>query len=136
MVGVSPNILKVIVLAASANAFLGVDGTNKVTASTPQENILKLVHPGIGEEQRGVVVGDHRARIDHGVLVALSKEIKKLLTNFGRGRGHGWTPEGSIVRIPWQFPACGTPRTRLTCVVSHQKGSALCELQLLAATGK
>ena len=136
VVGVPSNIFQVVVLAASADAFLGVDGTDKVTVTAPEENILELVHPGIGKQQGGVVMRDHRARIDHGVLVALSKEIKKLLTNFGRGRGHGWTPGGSIVRIPWQFPACGTPRTRLTCVVSHQKGSALCELQLLAATGK
>ena len=49
------DVFQVVVLAAGAHAFLRRRGARVVALLEAQENILELVHPGVGEQQRGVV---------------------------------------------------------------------------------
>ncbi len=79
MVGVAPHFLKIVVLAAHADALLRVCGTDVVTPAGTEEHILKLVHPGIGEQQGRVAVRDHRGAGDDAVA-PLRKEVKKTLS--------------------------------------------------------
>src|SRR5262249_28379572 len=67
------HVLQVVVLAARANATLG--GHRAVIGAfvVPEEHVLELHHPGVGEEQRRIVARDERAR-GH-VLVALRDEV-------------------------------------------------------------
>ena len=49
------DVFEIVVFAAGADAFLGGGGAVVVAAFEAQENLLELVHAGVGEEQRGVV---------------------------------------------------------------------------------
>jgi hypothetical protein len=51
------NIFKVVVLAACADALLRGGGAGVAALFRSKEDVLELVHPSIGEEQRGVVGG-------------------------------------------------------------------------------
>ena len=55
MVGVVADILKVVVLAAGADALLGVGGAGGIVGGFfgAEEIGHELVHPGIGEEEPG-----------------------------------------------------------------------------------
>jgi hypothetical protein len=86
MVGVAANVLEVIVLAAGTDAELGVGNAAeaakvRVGVSATKEEGLELVHPGIDEEQRWVVVRNNGAAGNKGVFLALDEEVNKLLSN-------------------------------------------------------
>ncbi len=49
------DIVEIVVLAAGADAFLGVGGAGVGAFFLAEEDRLELVHPGVGEEQRGIV---------------------------------------------------------------------------------
>ena len=49
------DIFKVVVLAARADAFLAAGGAIVIALFEAEENVLELVHSGIGEKQRGIV---------------------------------------------------------------------------------
>ena len=116
VVGVPSNIFQVVVLAASADAFLGVDGTDKVTVTAPEENVLELVHPGIGKQQGGVVMRDHRARIDHGVLVAAEQRNQETADEL-RPRSGAWLDSRGI--------NC-TDSMAISCVRNTKDSANLC----------
>ncbi len=66
MVGVLPDVVEVVVLPPGADALLGVAGAaeaaqRRVRGGGAEEDRLELVHPGVGEQQRGVVDGDDGA---------------------------------------------------------------------------
>lgn len=78
MVGVLANVVEVVVLAPGADALLGVAGALqpaklRVRGGGTEEDGLELVHPGVGEEQRGVVDGHHGARRPGRVRFRLEK---------------------------------------------------------------
>ena len=52
------DVLQVVVLTAGAHAFLAGGGAVVIALFQAQEDVLELVHPGIGEKQRGVVRRD------------------------------------------------------------------------------
>ena len=60
VVGIAAHILKVVVLATSTNALLGVNGTRVVARSLAKEHILELVHACVREEQGGILEWDRR----------------------------------------------------------------------------
>jgi hypothetical protein len=65
VVRVHTNVLEVIVLAARADAPLRVGGAGQpghgvVRVALPEEGRLELVHAGVAEEQRRVIVRHHR----------------------------------------------------------------------------
>src|ERR1700690_1872504 len=80
------NILEVVVLAARANAFLARGGALIVAIFEAEENILELVHAGVGEEERGVVRRDERTAA-HGAVAALLEEFQEGLADFVAGPG-------------------------------------------------
>jgi hypothetical protein len=58
MVAVRANFLEVIVFAAGADTFLAVCRSGMLSVSESKKDIFKLVHPGIGEKQGGIVLRD------------------------------------------------------------------------------
>jgi hypothetical protein len=67
------DIVKVVVLATRAHAFLRCRGAAVRTLLDAGEDVLELHHPGIGEHQGRVVSGDERRRGDR--LVAVLREV-------------------------------------------------------------
>ena len=51
--------LQVVVLAAHAEALLGVRCTGELGGAVPEKNVLELVHARIGEHEGGVILDDH-----------------------------------------------------------------------------
>ena len=70
------DVLKVVVLAAGADAFLGRSGAVVVSLFEAKEDVFELVHPGIGEQQGGVAVGDQRGTADAAMALALEEAEK------------------------------------------------------------
>ena len=97
------DVFQVVVLAAGAHAFLRGGGARVVALFEAQEDVLELVHAGVGEQQRGVVRGDQRGTAHHAVA-ARGEEVEKALSDFvtchvfivavGRVLVRGW---GAIV---------------------------------------
>ena len=96
MVGVPANIIEVVVLAAGADAFLGVGGAGvgrgddagpagDVGFALVEENGDELVHAGIGEQEAGRVGHERRGR--HDSVLLLREEIEKRLADLGGGHG-------------------------------------------------
>ena len=75
------DVLEVVMLAAGADAFLRGGGARIVALFEPEEDVLELVHAGVGEQQRGVVRG-HQRRAAHDAMAAGVKEVEKALTDF------------------------------------------------------
>src|SRR5208282_5114469 len=70
------DVLEVVVLTAGADAFLGGGGALVGALLEPQEDVLELVHPGVGEEEGGVAQGDERGAA-HALVAALLEEAQK-----------------------------------------------------------
>ena len=75
------DVFEIVVLAAGAHAFLGGGGAGIVALFEAQEDVLELVHAGVGEQQRGVVGGDQR-RAAHDAVAARGEEVEKALSDF------------------------------------------------------
>ena len=85
------DVFQVIVLAAGAHAFLGCCGARVFALIEAQENVLELVHSGVGEEQRGIVRGDERGAAHHAVA-ALGEEFQERAADFVAARqGSLWS---------------------------------------------
>ena len=61
------DVFQVVVLAACAYAFLRGGGAVVGTLVKAEEHVFKLVHTGVGKQQRRVVVRHERGRADDGV---------------------------------------------------------------------
>src|SRR5271168_2192963 len=79
------DVFEVIVLAAGAEAFLAGCGGFVVALFKAEKNVLELVHPGVGEKQRGIVRGDER-RTAHDAVAALFEEAQESFANFVAGK--------------------------------------------------
>ena len=66
---------QVVVLSAHAHALLAGRRADVVALLESEEHVLELVHPGIGEEQGGIVFRDEGAALHP--LVAVVFEITK-----------------------------------------------------------
>ncbi len=75
------DVFQVVVLAARAHAFLRAGGARVVALLQAQEDVLELVHAGVGEQQRRVVGRDQR-RAAHHAVAAGGKEVEKALSDF------------------------------------------------------
>ena len=94
VIRVLAHVFEVVVLAARADALLGVHGTRVAALPASEEHVLELVHARVGEEQRRVVVRNDGARRRKGVACLLNEEVDEGLADFGggggsRGGGHG-----------------------------------------------
>ena len=83
MVGVAAHLFQVVVLAAHADALLGVHGAPVGARAGAQEHVLELVHAGIGEQQRGIV-GRHHRRARHQRVLALHEVVEEVLADLAR----------------------------------------------------
>src|SRR5262249_26614180 len=63
------DVVEVVVLAADAHYFLRCRRARVVTLLAAEEDVLELVHPGVGEKQRRIVAGDQGRARDHTVAV-------------------------------------------------------------------
>ncbi len=64
------HVLQVVVLATSTHTALGAGGTGVIPGFTTQKHVLELVHPRVGEQQGGVVMGHQRGGWHLGVPLA------------------------------------------------------------------
>ena len=107
VVGVQAHVFQVVVLAAGADALLGVGGTGgqafvedagpgvHVRAALAQEDGHELVHAGVRENACAVAAGVADVVTgDDGVLLLL-EEVEEALADLGGGGdgGHGWKRE-------------------------------------------
>ena len=76
MIGVMPHFIEVVVLARYAKTLLRIRHTGVFGRAVAEENILELVHAGVGKHQRRIVLYDHRCRRYDGMLLA-SEKIQK-----------------------------------------------------------
>ena len=74
-------LLQVVVLTRHTQTLLRIGCTRVFARSIAQEDILKLVHTGVGKHQRRVALYDHRSRRHNGMLLR-SEEVQKGLANF------------------------------------------------------
>src|SRR4029077_19268621 len=75
------DVFQVIVLAAGAHAFLRRRGARVFALLEAQENVLELVHPGVGEQQRRVVRGDER-RAAHDAVASVGEKFQEHAADF------------------------------------------------------
>jgi hypothetical protein len=73
MVVVVADFFEVVVFAADTEAFLAVDRSPAGRRAEAEEYVLKLVHTGVGEEQRLVADGDNGRTGDKLVVFAFEK---------------------------------------------------------------
>ena len=71
VVGVVAHLLEVVVFSADAQALLRVGGSRPRALLVTEEDVLELVHAGVGKHQRRVVLDDHGGTRHHMVLFAL-----------------------------------------------------------------
>src|SRR5882724_8174220 len=87
-------------LAAGAHAFLGRGGAIVVALFHAKEDVLELVHAGVGEQQRRVVRG-HERRAAHDAVAAGMKEVEKALANFVTGQWRSFYGMGLPSIVTW-----------------------------------
>jgi len=75
--------------AAGADTFLRGGGAGVVALFQAEEDVLELVHPGVGEEQCGIAVWNERRAADAAMAFGL-KELQEHLADLIAGHGfHG-----------------------------------------------
>ncbi len=80
VIGVVPYLVEVVVLARHAQTFLCIGGTWGETFAVAEEYVFELVHPGVGEHERRVVLYHHRRR-GHYLMVFLLEKIYETLSD-------------------------------------------------------
>ena len=75
------DIFQIVVFAAGAHAFLAGGGAFVFAGFEAEENILELVHAGVGEKQRGIVRWDER-RAAHDFMAALFEKFQERAADF------------------------------------------------------
>ncbi len=71
-----PDVVEVVVLAADAHHLLRGRGARVVALLAAEKQVLELVHPGVGEQQRRVVAGDER-RARHDAVAVLLEVLQE-----------------------------------------------------------
>src|SRR5579872_290978 len=73
-------VFEIVMFTAGADAFLRSGGAVVVAGFEAEEDVFELVHPGVGEEQRGIVGRDERGRVDLFVS-ALDEIVQEFTAN-------------------------------------------------------
>src|SRR5919112_2466331 len=71
------DVVEVVVLPAYAHALLRGGCARIVAAFAAEEQVLELVHPRVGEQQRGVLLRDQGRARDDAVTVMLEKKQER-----------------------------------------------------------
>ena len=80
------DVFQIVVFALDTHTFLGGGGAGIRPFLLPQKHIGKLVHPGVGEQQGGVIVLRQR-RTGHNFVADLVKKVEEGLADFIAGSG-------------------------------------------------
>jgi hypothetical protein len=88
MIGVVADVLEVVVLAAGADAFLGVGRARRVVRGFfhAEEIRYKRIHPGIGEQQARRLRQQRGGR--HNGVLLFTEKIQETLADGGGSHGH------------------------------------------------
>ena len=76
------DVFEIVVLAAGAHALLRCRGAVVVALFEPEEDVLELVHAGVGEEERRVVGRNERGGMDLAVTL-LDEEVEEFAADLG-----------------------------------------------------
>src|SRR6185369_11687156 len=92
------DLVEVVVLAAGAHALLRGRRTLVAAGLRAGEHVLELVHAGVREEQRRVVLRNERARRDDLVVVLLEK-LQERTANVGCLHDRRFVPCSNVPRM-------------------------------------
>ena len=81
MVGVVSYLLQVVVLAGDTEAFLGVGSAFPLAGLVAEEDVLELVHAGVGEHKGRVVFHDDGCRWHYNVFLRAEK-VEETVSDF------------------------------------------------------
>ena len=81
VVGVVAHLLEVVVLAGDAETFLRVGYTAVLGGTVAEDDVLKLIHAGVGKHKGRVVLDYHRGR-GYYTVSFLTKEFLERFTYF------------------------------------------------------
>ena len=81
MICVVADLFKVVVLARYAQAFLAVGHAFRFRNPVAEDDVLELVHTGVGKHQGRVILEHHRRR-RHNLVALVFKECLERLANF------------------------------------------------------
>ena len=76
VVGVVSHLFEVVVLTAHAQAFLRVGHAAALGFDVAENDVLELVHTGVGEHQRGIVLDHHRGGGNNQVIVLFKEAFE------------------------------------------------------------
>jgi hypothetical protein len=74
------DLVKIVMLAASAKAFLRRNGSRVVAFFVAQKNVFELIHPGVDKKERRVVRRKQR-RGRHDLVTTPFEVVKKFLSD-------------------------------------------------------
>ncbi len=83
------DIFQIVVFTARTHAALRGGCTGIITLIEAKENILELVHPGVGKQQCGIVIGNQRAAGNYLMSFTMEK-IEKRLTDLSGALAHNY----------------------------------------------
>ncbi|ABX20098.1 hypothetical protein SARI_00145 [Salmonella enterica subsp. arizonae serovar 62:z4,z23:-] len=83
------DVFQIVVFPPRAYTALGSGCTGIITLIKPKENILELVHPGIGKQQRGVIVG-HQGTAGNYLMSFTMEKVEKRLTDLSGALAHNY----------------------------------------------
>jgi hypothetical protein len=78
------HILQVIMLATDPHTLLGIRRPGILPLFQAKEDVFELIHPGVGEQQSGIITRYQRVAGYDGVVFA-GEEIEKSLPNLCAG---------------------------------------------------
>jgi hypothetical protein len=79
--GGTADLFQIVVLPSRPNALLGAACPRIISLFQAEEDILELIHPGIGKKERRVIVGNKAGAADDGVPPVM-KKIDKFYPDF------------------------------------------------------
>ena len=75
VVRIMAHLLEVVVLTAHAQTFLRVGHAAALGFDVAENDVLELVHTGVGEHQRGIVLDHHRGRREQPGDCSLQRSV-------------------------------------------------------------
>ncbi|EPF13534.1 hypothetical protein HMPREF0201_03718 [Cedecea davisae DSM 4568] len=90
------DVFQIVMLTTGANTTLRRSGAGIITLVETQENILELVHPGVGKQQSRIVIRNQGAARYNLVAFTLEK-IEKRLTDLSGALAHNY-PEIKLTK--------------------------------------
>jgi hypothetical protein len=94
------NVFQIVVLTTRPHAALRCGCAGIITLVEPKENVLELVHPGVGKQQSGVIVWNQGAAGNYLMSLTMEK-VEKRLTDLSGALAHNY-PEILLTKNHYQ----------------------------------